>query len=744
MRLLLNNPNKISAQNDFVDFQYSCQRMLAHDVDIWGLSETGVDWKQGYPRNRCNKILKDFYPHSRLIGSTSDIPLKELVQYGGTCTVITDKWTGRIESSGSDSHGLGRWSYYVRLNGKNGRRITIVTVYQVCKHSMSSAGATTAYMQQWHLLRYAGEKDPNPRESFSTNLNAFLTPLQAAGDELIVMGDLNKQLSDSTSGMNAVTAKLVGLVDTTAYHHGIEGVVSTYNHSDNRLDYILCTHGLAPTIWRCGVLPFNFVISSDHRDVFIDVDIEEFLGGDPSTLMSAALRGIRSTSPKSCIKCVNVMEQYMQAHKVYCRVERLSELTALHGLAAALERKWEGVDQDIFRASIHAEKQVAKNFGPPWSVELHQASLQATYWRIALSGYRTHRAVEAVLEVLAKQIDWAPELPPPPAMSVTDIQQQLRQIQATLKKIRQKASSLRSDMLQEPAAAEALAGNNATTNILRQLERAEATKACFSLLRKYLKPCSNGGLAKVQVPDGPDEQGTETFKDISEPDEIYRLILDRNFQHFGQANGTPFTVAPLKDWLGKAGETEIGQAITKGELKPTLEHPQFPETQVVLDLLQPFDPPATTISAQVTSSNFKNFFTKWKETTSTSPSGKHLGHYKALLSPALLEDDALVSSANRIIDAHVVLLNIAATHGRPFTRWQNIVSVMIEKKPGNYQLNKLRTIHLFEADSNWLLGMIFGRRMVHSAEHQNHLQEGQWGSRPGRSAHDALLHKILS
>jgi hypothetical protein len=40
--------------------------------------------------------------------------------------------------------------------------------------------------------------------------------------------------------------------------------------------------------------------------------------------------------------------------------------------------------------------------------------------------------------------------------------------------------------------------------------------------------------------------------------------------------------------------------------------------------------------------------------------------------------------------------------------------------------------------------MIFGRRMVHSAEQQNHLQEGQWGSRPGRSTHNALLHKIMS
>jgi hypothetical protein len=175
---------------------------------------------------------------------------------------------------------------------------------------------------------------------------------------------------------------------------------------------------------------------------------------------------------------------------------------------------------------------------------------------------------------------------------------------------------------------------------------------------------------------------------------------------------------------GHYGETETGQSIIQGELQPVLENAQFPETQVVLNLLQPFDPLAEPVSAHVTKADFKNFFKKWKEATSTSPSEKHLGHYKALLSPAILDNQLLVNKAERIIDAHVHLLNAATSYGCPFERWKFIVSVMIEKNAGDYQLNKLWTIHLFEADSNWLLGMIFGCRMVHGAEKQKHLQEG--------------------
>jgi hypothetical protein len=175
----------------------------------------------------------------------------------------------------------------------------------------------------------------------------------------------------------------------------------------------------------------------------------------------------------------------------------------------------------------------------------------------------------------------------------------------------------------------------------------------------------------------------------------------------------------------------------QGELvRPVLnENASFAETQLALDLLQPFDPPADPVSIHVTSDDFKHFFKKWKETTSTPPSGKHLGHYKALISPVIAFDEVLSPVADKIIETHVTLLNIAATHGNPFARWLAIVSVTIEKKPGNYLLHKLCTIHLFEADYNWLLGMIFGCHMVHGAKRQQHLHEGNWGSRPGRSPH---------
>ena len=118
----------------------------------------------------------------------------------------------------------------------------------------------------------------------------------------------------------------------------------------------------------------------------------------------------------------------------------------------------------------------------------------------------------------------------------------------------------------------------------------------------------------------------------------------------------------------------------------------------------------------------------------TSPFGKHLGHYKALLSLGLEQEPPIKLLVDAIIELQLQLSNVALTYGHVYDRWEHIISVMIEKKPGLFSLGKLRTINLFEADYHWrLLGLIFGLRMgVYSAEDQQQLSDSQWGARPGR------------
>jgi hypothetical protein len=198
-------------------------------------------------------------------------------------------------------------------------------------------------------------------------------------------------------------------------------------------------------------------------------------------------------------------------------------------------------------------------------------------WKITLSGIRTNRDFSVQLERLILQIDW--EIPPPSTPSKDDIISKLRAAQQEIRTIRNDATEHPSNFLQERAAAEALAGNEDVAKILRRIKKAEATKVCYGLLRKYLKPSTQGGITRVEVEN---EDGTTAI--VTEPTEVFDLILKRNHRHFSQATGTPFTTPPLSEWLGKCGETTIGQDILHGRNKPDLgsSYP-FPETQMILD-----------------------------------------------------------------------------------------------------------------------------------------------------------------
>jgi hypothetical protein len=70
---------------------------------------------------------------------------------------------------------------------------------------------------------------------------------------------------------------------------------------------------------------------------------------------------------------------------------------------------------------------------------------------------------------------------------------------------------------------------------------------------------------------------------------------------------------------------------------------------------------------------------------------------------------------------------------------ENVVNVMIEKEPGNARVHRLRVIHLYEADSNFLLQAKW-RAPLHHAKKNHSLHPGQYGSRSGQ---DALIPTFI-
>ncbi len=90
----------------------------------------------------------------------------------------------------------------------------------------------------------------------------------------------------------------------------------------------------------------------------------------------------------------------------------------------------------------------------------------------------------------------------------------------------------------------------------------------------------------------------------------------------------------------------------------------------------------------ITPEDFKGFWKKVNEFTSSSMSGVHYGHYKATIQDP--------QSTNVL----ALQLTIIARSGIPPESWSVGLQVMLEKIAGLCLVEKLRAIQLYEADFN--------------------------------------------
>ena len=163
--------------------------------------------------------------------------------------------------------------------------------------------------------------------------------------------------------------------------------------------------------------------------------------------------------------------------------------------------------------------------------------------------------------------------------------------------------------------------------------------------------------------------------------------------------------------------------------------------------------PPPSIQATIPFEDFIKAFLHWDEKTSTSPSGRHLGLYKSLVTAhcdsgsefddaATSQDISTKIQASEILHAIHSVATSVAERGMYLARWIYVLNVMFYKKAGVLELNELRVLHLFEADFNLLVGLIFGRWTVHNAVNTARIHPSQFGKKGGECM-DAAVAKVL-
>ena len=121
-------------------------------------------------------------------------------------------------------------------------------------------------------------------------------------------------------------------------------------------------------------------------------------------------------------------------------------------------------------------------------------------------------------------------------------------------------------------------------------------------------------------------------------EEVEHHLLNYNKASFRAASASP------------CGHGTILKELTFSTLSPAGEdllNGRFPEAwctqdELLFEFLKSFATNQSAekihpISSSITTEDVRRGFGRWRETTSTSPSGRHLGHYKAII-----QDDTLV------------------------------------------------------------------------------------------------------
>jgi hypothetical protein len=324
-------------------------------VTGFGLSEINTTFR-GTAYQKWNSITRRTFSHSRLITSESDIIYDHTYKPGGTLTAIVGKWQSRIQERGSNSSGLGRWSY-LRLSS-NKKSIMLVTAYKPQK----TQGPYTAWTQQWMLLREMN-KNPDPIKAFCEDLKTEMKKWVEKGYEILLMIDANEEVGLEPGGISAVISA-AGLYDLLDILHIASQYPNTYARGSKRIDYIFGSAGIRQHCASSGILPFGYGYPSDHRAIFVRVDISKILSTTVHPLESTASRSIISATPREREKFLIELDIHYQAQNLYERLQKLWERTTEWQTEHIEE--YNKCDQQHIIGMLAAEKKTCKVKTTAW------------------------------------------------------------------------------------------------------------------------------------------------------------------------------------------------------------------------------------------------------------------------------------------------------------------------------------------------------------------------------------------
>jgi len=684
-----------------------------NDVDIFGGVELGTCWDLiDYPR-RLPQLTRGWWEAVQWSVSYNRLEKHSTtVQPGGTGIAVFNKLAHHAQKAGDDPTGLGRWSW-VRLKGQGGRIIRIIALYRPCR----SDGPLSTYQQHCRGLTKLNRNEC-PRAAVLTDLTLEVRNWQEEGDEIILLTDFNE---DVRSPWIQRYFEDLNLVEALTYLTGLPPT-ATHNRGSTPIDGIYISPALLPSI-SGGYLAFETILPSDHRALWIDVP-GILLGLDETPhLRKPQARRLQCRDPRVVKKYVEHLTQTLEAEQVFSRFDTLRSSILHHRMTKVQQYEYEVLDRTVTSARISAEKHCRKfKMGQvPWTPDLTRKIYRVLYWKGVASRVQGRRVGTSVLRSRARKAGihhLLENIHLPLATIHTHIAKALRQYRHL-----KKDTDRRDTWLGQIIEAQAQATGTPKTRLWKQIRSRERVKLTAKQVKLALgKTTAHRPLAIVSEPM---ENGS--CRDCHTRQALEQACLDEAGRRFTQANFTPCLQNPIWDIFGDLGITRKAfDQVLNGTFVPPDSCDPF--TRKVLTHLS--KPAVVRTTPDPSIEEYIQGWKKAREETSSSYSNVHFGHYIA------------GSQDERVASLNAGMAALPAMTGYSPNRWRHGLNVMLEKAPGNIDVERLRIILLFEADCNqnnkWI-----GRAFMREAERHDLLAVEQYGSRRYKDAITQCLNKRL-
>ena len=638
-------------------------------------------------------------------------------QRGGTAVVVREQLTGFIVDRGKDEKGLGMYAWYT-TEGKTGVRTTFISAY-----APSKSEEYGSYYQ--HIERYIQEKrlQTNPKDLFRTSIIGFIQKRSHRKHQMVLMMDSNENVTDGhLSKRLAEECRL-----REAVHRAMPGRKGPPTHISNSgskkssgsIDGIWISDDIE--LMGASYLPFDKVLG-DHRPVVVDIHMRSVLGTLLHRIVRPKARRLNSRVKRHRDRYLHSVKEGFQNKKIEQMIGSLEGEASFPPSQVVID-KLEKLDNLVEEIMLQAERGCRKLFAAHYefSPEVQNWMDRCHLLKWLLRAHQGKRTNRGNLRRLARKLGMTECL----RYTVPELVKLYAATKERAVELMAASPYLRKQYLHQRLHDAIENGRDDEAKYVQNIIRGEAQRKVWQGIKRTVKGTSHAAVVRVEVP-----QADGSVIECTTKEAVEKAIMDELSTRFGRAESAPICQGALFDLLGVYADTNAAMQILEG----TFEPPAGTDAATIIlleEIARIWEKVGEgEVNIVVTQEDYQYYWRRVKEKISSSFSGLHFGHYKAIA-----HDDYLSDLLARKLSL------IAATGSAP-ERWARGLSVMLEKIAGVALVTKLRGILLLEADFNFHNKLIFGSRMMDLAR-ENGLVPTEIYSEKGRTAEDAILQQVL-